>query len=216
MRELTIVWDVGFLGGGGGVVKADHQHTVIALVKNNGKAHNIVGDPPKETGISGEQGAVNVAAVSVHILYDDLVGSAGEKTAGRGGRSCCFAADTPQVAVDRGFGDVQFPWRPVRWSPWSGIRPALPESGVSPACRRYAWSRRGYHSRGWWSGSDCWTAPGWIIQVLNHPGFRYRRSSPPLAEEKRNGAGWKDAPRAPEYLPHRGSRRSVPPDDPFP
>ena len=54
-------------------MKADHQHTVIALVKNTGKAHNIVGDPPKETGISGEQGAVNVAAVSVHILYDDLV-----------------------------------------------------------------------------------------------------------------------------------------------
>ena len=52
-------------------MKADHQHTVIALVKNTGKAHNIVGDPPKETGISGEQGAVNVAAVSVHILYDD-------------------------------------------------------------------------------------------------------------------------------------------------
>ena len=66
-------------------MKADHQHTVIALVKNTGKAHNIVGDPPKETGISGEQGAVNVAAVSVHILYDDLVGSAGEKAAGRGG-----------------------------------------------------------------------------------------------------------------------------------
>ena len=61
-------------------MKADHQHTVIALVKNTGKAHNIVGDPPKETGISGEQGAVNVAAVSVHILYD-----AGEKAAGRGG-----------------------------------------------------------------------------------------------------------------------------------
>ena len=40
-----------------------------------------MGDPPKETGISGEQGAVNVAAVSVHILYDDLVGSAGEKAA---------------------------------------------------------------------------------------------------------------------------------------
>ena len=66
-------------------MKADHQHTVIALVKNTGKAHNIVGDPPKETGISGEQGAVNVAAVSVHILYDDLIGSAGEKAAGRGG-----------------------------------------------------------------------------------------------------------------------------------
>ena len=27
----------------------------------------------------------------------------------RGGRLCRFAADTPQVAVDRGFGDVQFP-----------------------------------------------------------------------------------------------------------
>ena len=27
----------------------------------------------------------------------------------RSGRSCCFAADAPQVAVDRGFGDVQFP-----------------------------------------------------------------------------------------------------------
>ena len=65
-------------------MKADHQHTVIALVKNTGKAHNIVGDPPKETGVSGEQGAVDVAAVSVHILYDDLVGSAGEKAAG-----CC-------------------------------------------------------------------------------------------------------------------------------
>ena len=75
----------GISGGGGGVVKADHQHTVIALVKNTGKAHNIVGDPPKETGISGEQGAVNVAAVSVHILYDDLVGSAGEKSTGRSG-----------------------------------------------------------------------------------------------------------------------------------
>lgn len=85
MRELTIVWDVGFPGAGGGIVKADHQHTVIALVKNTGKAHNIVGDPPKETGVSGEQGAVDVAAISVHILYDDLIGSAGEKAAGRGG-----------------------------------------------------------------------------------------------------------------------------------
>ena len=66
-------------------MKADHQHTVIALVKNTGKTHNIVGDPPKKTGISGEQGTVNVAAVSVHILYDDLVGSAGEQAAGRGG-----------------------------------------------------------------------------------------------------------------------------------
>ena len=41
--------------------------------------------PPKETGVSGEPGAVDVAAISVHILYDDLIGSAGEKAAGRGG-----------------------------------------------------------------------------------------------------------------------------------
>lgn len=43
MRELTIVWDVGFPGAEAASVKADHQHTVIALVKNTGKAHQYRG-----------------------------------------------------------------------------------------------------------------------------------------------------------------------------
>ena len=55
MRELTIVWDVGFPGGRGGIVKADHQHTVIALVKNTGKAHNIVGDPRRRRASLGSR-----------------------------------------------------------------------------------------------------------------------------------------------------------------
>lgn len=77
-------------------MKADHQHTVIALVKNTGKAHNVVGDSPKETGVSGEQGAVDVAAISVHILYDDLIGSAGRK-----GRRAAAAASN---AISRAIG----------------------------------------------------------------------------------------------------------------
>lgn len=66
-------------------MKAHHQHTVVTLVEDTGKAHDIVGHAPKEPGTLGEQSAVDVAAVPVPILYYDLVSPGGEEAAGRGG-----------------------------------------------------------------------------------------------------------------------------------
>lgn len=71
----------GVAGGRGGIVKAHHQHTVVTLVEDTGKAHDIVGHAPKEPGTLGEQSAVDVAAVPVPILYYDLISPGGEEAA---------------------------------------------------------------------------------------------------------------------------------------